>query len=345
MSKLIPSLNGLRALSIFAVLISHAQARSFHLPNSPGGQIGVNIFFVISGFLITLLLIKEEETHGTISLKNFFIRRSLRIFPVYFLLLLVYFLLQNLQVVNISQTSWISSLTYTRYFFKGETETGHLWSLSVEEHFYLIWPFVFVYLKEKKIIFAWAVVIIVPIVRLFTDISFMHMFTRGDAIMWGCLFALYYKPVLAYIEKKSTILLYLPFVTLLFCLASKKIFNVGTDGIVYHIIQAFAGSYGTLTNICVGLITVISINYQNNLYFTFLNSKIMNYLGMLSYSIYIWQQMFFSDNLDPLSRFPYNMIIIFVVALISYNFIEKPFLKFKSHFIKAKPDLQPNLSA
>jgi peptidoglycan/LPS O-acetylase OafA/YrhL len=342
MSKLIPSLNGLRALSIFAVLVSHAQDRSFHLPTSSGGQIGVNVFFVISGLLITLLLIKEEETNGSISLKDFFIRRSLRIFPVYFLLLFVYFVLQTLHVLSIPQTSWISSLTYTRYFFSGEWETGHLWSLSVEEQFYLVWPFVFVYLKNKRVLFAWAVVLIVPIVRFCTEINFMHhMFTRGDAIMWGCLFAVYYKPLVEFIKTKPTIVLLAPFVTLLICLASKKIFHVSNHTTPYYVIQALAGSYGMLTNICIGFITLVSINFQNNLYFSFLNSKIMNYLGMLSYSIYIWQQLFFSDHIGVLSHFPYNICLIFIVAMISYHFIEKPFLTLKSRFIKTKPRFQP----
>jgi peptidoglycan/LPS O-acetylase OafA/YrhL len=340
MSKLIPSLNGLRALSIIAVLFSHAQERTFHLPFSYGGPIGVNIFFVISGFLITLLLIKEEETNGTISLKDFFIRRSLRIFPVYFLLLLVYFLLQNLHILSIPQTSWISSLTYTRYFFKGEWETGHLWSLSVEEHFYLVWPFVFVYLTNKRVFFAWAVVLIVPLVRLFSEIAFMnHMFTRGDALMWGCLFAIYYKPLSEFIKNKHTILLFVPFATLLFCLAIKKTLHVGNDSALHYIIQAYAGSYGMLTNISVGFIILISIKFKNNLYFSFLNSKAMNYLGMLSYSIYIWQQLFFSNQIGIFSSFPYNICLIFMVAMFSYHFIEKPFLRLKPRFIVAKPEL------
>ena len=338
MVQMIPSLNGLRAISIFAVLISHVQDRSLHLPTSSGGQIGVNIFFVISGFLITLLLMKEEERNGRISLRDFFIRRSLRIFPVYFLLLLVYFILHNLSILNIPAGSWLTSLTYTRYFYAGEWETGHLWSLSVEEHFYLIWPFVFVYLKRRRVAFAWAIIIIIPVVRLFTNISFMHhMFSRGDAIMWGCVFAMYHKPLIRFIKTKPAYLMVLPFVLLLCCLASKKIFHVvGNDGTLYHVLQAFAGSYGTITNICVGFITLISINYKHNLYYKFLNTGLMHHIGVLSYSIYIWQQLFFSYEIGSLSMFPYNIVLIFVVAIISYYLVEQPFLRLKRHFIKQK---------
>lgn len=324
------------------MLISHVQDRSLHLPTSSGGQIGVNIFFVLSGFLITLLLIKEEQTFGTVSLKNFFIRRALRIFPVYFVLLLVYFILQQLNVLEIPKLSWISSLTYTRYFFEGEWETGHLWSLSLEEHFYLIWPFVFVYLKDKRIAFAWAVICIIPIVRLFTNISFMHhMFSRGDSLMWGCMFAIYHKQLTTFLKTKPTVVLILPFVLLLFCLASKKIFNVvGNDSLLYHVLQAFAGSYGTLTNICIGFITLVSISFKHNLYYAFLNTKVMHHVGILSYSIYIWQQIFFSEQVGAFSQFPYNIVFIFIVAILSYNLVELPFLRLKSHFIKPKQAAQ-----
>ena len=89
------------------------------------------------------------------------------------------------------------------------------------------------------------------------------------------------------------------------------------------------GSVGTITNICIGFIIVISITRQNNIYFKLLNSAPLNYLGILSYSIYIWQQLFFSDNIGWLSSFPINLFLIIIVAIISYEFIEKPFLKLK----------------
>ena len=99
-----------------------------------------------------------------------------------------------------------------------------------------------------------------------------------------------------------------------------------------RIVIAFAGSFGTLTNICVGLIIIISVNYPGNIWFKLLNNRIMNYIGILSYSIYIWQQIFFSDNVGSFSKFPYNILYIFIVASLSYYLVEKPFLKLKSKF-------------
>jgi peptidoglycan/LPS O-acetylase OafA/YrhL len=341
MTNKIPSLNGLRAISIFAVLITHVQLVSFKMPNGPGGQLGVNIFFVISGFLITLLLLKEENSTGTISLRNFFIRRSLRIFPVFFFLLLIYFLLQLAGILDISTKAWLSSVTYTKYFFlRGENKqdlvTMHFWSLSVEEHFYLIWPVIFLYLKEKRKLFALAVIIVVPLVRLLSDVSVMHLFTRADALMWGCLFAMYNEKITEFITTKSVTVLLLAFVVLALCLLSKKFSHTETGDFKNHFVPAFLGSFGAITNICIGVIVIISITFRNNIYFAFLNSRFMNYAGILSYSIYMWQQLFFSESISPLSNFPLNLFLILIVSAASYNFIEKPFLKLKDRFTKTQ---------
>lgn len=352
MKQKIPSLNGLRALSILFVLIGHIQVANLKRLDAPGAQIGVNIFFVISGFLITLLLLKEENRYGTISLKNFYIRRVIRIFPVYYFILFVYFILQLLNVFHLTPISWLTSITYTKYFNfgdPGDWETGHFWSLSVEEHFYFIWPSVFYFFKKYRAQFAWAIVIIVPFVRLLTDISVMHFFTRADSLMWGCLFAIYYDNIYTYIKTKSKLLLLSPFIILLGCLVTKRIITLLFPDFKFleHAAIAFAGSFGTITNICIGLIIIISINYENNLWFRFLNTPLMNYIGILSYSIYIWQQMFFSEHLGVLSDFPLNILYIFLAAILSYHFIEKPFLKLKDKFEvknrEAKPKPVPTI--
>jgi len=141
-----PSINGLQALSITFVILSHLDLQYGLLTYfkevswiNPfvsllsDGNFGVNVFFVISGFLITSLLLNEEETSGKVSLKNFYIRRTLRIFPAYFFLLLVYFILQLVCYISISKASWLTALTYTKYFnWQLDWYTAHAWSLSVE---------------------------------------------------------------------------------------------------------------------------------------------------------------------------------------------------------------------
>lgn len=338
MKKYIPSINGLRALSIAFVLFSHVRYRNFGIYDSPGGQIGVTIFFLISGYLITLLLINEEEKNNSISLKSFFFRRVIRIFPVYYFLLLTYFLLQSFSILHFSNESWITSLTYTKYFNLkngNEWESGHFWSLSIEEHFYLIWPFIFKYQKKTRVLFAFLIILLITSIRLFTDINDLNILTRVDAIMIGCLFAFYNSKLQhVVLNIKNRLYLIIPFCLLILFIVFKRILNIAESDINKHLIKAFIGSFGLFTDMAIGFIIIISINFKNNIWFKFLNNKIVNYVGILSYSIYIWQQLFFSFNLDLYSKFPINLFFIFIVANISYYLIEKPFLKLKQKSIK-----------
>jgi peptidoglycan/LPS O-acetylase OafA/YrhL len=195
----LPSLNGLRTISISIVLICHLillnigrGSRLFILPIFEG-QFGVNIFFVISGFLITSLLLEEERTTGTISLQNFYIRRALRIFPAYYFLLLVYWLLQRAGFLHIPTENWLTTLTYTRYLNLGEYYTDHAWSLSIEENFYLVWPFLFLLPEKWRKNTAKFLFLVVPLIRLYvlhihpvSWITIMSPFVRVDAIALGC---------------------------------------------------------------------------------------------------------------------------------------------------------------
>jgi len=116
--------------------------------------------------LITSLMIYEEDLYKTISIKNFYIRRILRIFPAYYFLLLVYLLLQFIGAIYISKTSWLTAFTYTKYFnWCLDWDTSHAWSLSVEEHFYLIWPLLFKFGKKYRGLIALMMLFIAPFFR------------------------------------------------------------------------------------------------------------------------------------------------------------------------------------
>ena len=327
--KPIPSLNGLRALSILLVLISHAEMQNFHIAKSKGGQIGVTIFFVISGFLITHLLMNEERKYGRVSLKLFYIRRAIRIFPVYYIFLVVCIALHTFNFFYISETSLLSSITYTKCFFKSEWETGHLWSLSVEEFFYLIWPIAFIYLKAHRTLFAVTVICVIPCVRLLSDLSPINILMRADSIMWGCLFALYYERIVVFLKGLKKIMLLAPFFIICCSVLIGDLTRYLHLPIPDKLRLALFGSFGTITSITICLIVVISINFKKNPWFKLLNFKLISNLGVLSYSIYIWQQLFFSPSLDAISSFPVNIVLIFIVAHISYYLIEKPFLRLK----------------
>src|SRR5947207_1759718 len=149
----LPSLDGWRAVAIAMVVMSHFTAvRGFSPPawwtQAFQGNLGVRIFFVISGLLITYLLLLEAERRGRPSLRSFYTRRVLRIFPVYFLYLGVVVGLTLAGLYTDTATAWIGSLPFTRNFI-GQTQslTGHYWSLAVEEQFYLVWPITLVALR------------------------------------------------------------------------------------------------------------------------------------------------------------------------------------------------------
>jgi peptidoglycan/LPS O-acetylase OafA/YrhL len=141
--RYIPALDGLRAVAIVLVLLFHARA-----PFGLGGFVGVDVFFVLSGFLITSLLLGEYAARGTVSLRSFYWRRAVRLCPALFALLAVYLLVAPIVwpgAANHGLESAVAGLYLSDYAvaFLGIPQfIGHTWSLSVEEHFYLLWPLV-----------------------------------------------------------------------------------------------------------------------------------------------------------------------------------------------------------
>ena len=140
-SSRIPSLDGLRAISIALVILSHlVYIEGFPLPKAIDplwfdrlGPLGVRVFFVISGFLITSLLLQELETNKSINLGKFYFRRTLRIFPPYYFFILVMIILNKFNWVALSSKDIIHAFTYTvNYYPERSWVIGHGWSLSVE---------------------------------------------------------------------------------------------------------------------------------------------------------------------------------------------------------------------
>ncbi|HSV12970.1 MAG TPA: acyltransferase, partial [Tepidisphaeraceae bacterium] len=160
----LPSLDGLRAVSIALVLLQHASLTpSFPFALAPLGDagFGVHIFFVISGFIITLLLLDEERENDGISLKRFYLRRMVRILPVFWTFLLIMLLARRIYVGEFFQAA-----TFTAgmglWSTPGTWNTAHGWSLAVEEQFYLLWPAAMVLLGRT----SWRVALLIAVVAL-----------------------------------------------------------------------------------------------------------------------------------------------------------------------------------
>ncbi len=303
------------------------------------GHLGVNIFFLLSGFLITSLLLWEEVETKEISLKKFYIRRFLRITPAYYFLLLVYFALQQLHFISIAPSSWLTALTYTKYLnWQNEWLTSHAWTLSVEENFYLFWPLIFLTGPKLRKWLCVFLIAAVPMVRTFiyhhpvSWIDELSLFTRIDAIATGCLFALYKDEMIERLSKHWKIYFYGALVLLFFLRFIPQGFTyIGLDKLNVLFIP-LGLTHGTLANFLIGVIFFFSVFGPQGLWFKFLNLKVMDFIGMLSYSLYLWQQILVSESRIWFTQFPQNIFFLFVVASCSYYFIEKPFLKLKSRF-------------
>lgn len=303
------SINGLRAISIFLVLTHHSILQYDIFKNLNGikwlnpffellndGQLGVNVFFVISGFLITSLMLQEEAKTKTVSLKNFYMRRTLRIFPAYYFLLIIYFIFQLLGYIHITTHAWLTSITYTKYFnWSADWYTRHAWSLSIEEHFYILWPVIFLAGNKVRKYVAISLILIVPFIRLFHHyhkiswINELTIFLRIDAISMGCVFALYKDEIVSRISLHWKKIFYVSIITLFFL----RYFPYLANKVHLRIIFIPIGTtHGTIANILIALIMMYSVFGPKGIWFRILNLKLINYAGLISYSIYLWQEIF-----------------------------------------------------
>src|SRR5215471_5068557 len=158
-SSRIPSLDGIRAVSILMVLMSHF-GLSLHYPHNLWalancyGKVGLRIFYVLSGFLITHLLLRERDKAGRISLKNFYLRRAYRILPAAYLYMIVVTALFH---ADFQAKDIVLAFTYlSSYSTYIPHSLSHLWSLSVEEQFYVVWPAAMAAaaIRERKVAIA-----------------------------------------------------------------------------------------------------------------------------------------------------------------------------------------------
>lgn len=336
----IPSLDGLRAISIIIVILRHLLSQHYlnqnlrYIPILFDGQFGVNVFFVISGFLITTLLIKEQEDKRKVSIKKFYLRRIIRIFPAYFFLMFIYSVLQYVKIIEISYGSWITALTFTK-FLNGGTDwyTWHTWSLSVEEWFYLVWPVLFSYLNKNKIKILLLIIVLIPFIRflstanLISTISNLSLLTRADAIAIGCLFAIYKVDIEKMILNENRYLMFFVLLIGLLMIITLSPYVVGTT--LRPLNVAIGGSHGTIMNFIICTILIYSIQPKKEWWYNLLNNKIMIYIGKISFSLYLWQQLFIHNTTSWYNNFPVNLLFVVIFSILSYHLIEKQFLKLK----------------
>jgi peptidoglycan/LPS O-acetylase OafA/YrhL len=341
----LPSLDGWRAIAILLVVGSHIPFSSDCPPTAArmclwffDGNLGVRLFFTISGFIITWLLLEEQRRTGAVSLRDFYLRRTLRIVPVYAAYLLCIFLLQRLGRCDESATSWAGSLTFLRNLLgRGDSATVHLWSLAIEEQFYALWPATFVILKlnhRRRLAFwLFGLVVVAAIVCRFQTgdgSGFLNrlngersLFRYMDSLSIGCFAAYLWSATPGPgIEKGS---LFAATALILTFVGSRITWQgMGLVGPFVPSLQAAAFAWLMLWTLS-----------KRSMCFALLNSRPAVALGLLSYSFYIWH-LFFVDHFAP-RALPFRLLntwwlwpfLALATAWLSWSGLERPMQKLR----------------
>ncbi len=357
-----PFFDGLRCFSVLWVLVAHLHINApFPISFIMGrGWVGVDIFFVLSGFLITTLLLREQDKTGTVNIRHFFIRRTLRIWPAYYLTIFFYLLIGfinfklNSNYADTNIESVLNRLVILMPFLTNIDvsltgfENGvflHSWSLALEEQFYLFWPFVFVLLgKQRSLYFAIGIILLCLFWRSYLAFTyeqgvpvmirtFYGFDTRVDTIMMGCLLALLMQKH-AFVDIASRITKHPAFFPI-FCLSF--IF------IIYKI-PRWSGYFGNsigytlLSFLIMCLISFLIFNSDGKISTT-LSQKLFVYIGKISFGIYLYhiliRNFFIELFISSDNNLAYSISVILgsiLFAHLSYTLFEKRILTLKEKF-------------
>jgi peptidoglycan/LPS O-acetylase OafA/YrhL len=341
----IPALDGIRAVSIGFVLCAHSLGTGI-LPMSSAAHaladVGVRSFFVLSGFLITTLLLRERARHGAISLRGFYLRRALRIVPAFYTYLAVLIVLRAAGLVTASNGDLAFAGTYTMNFHAERAwHVGHLWSLSVEEQFYLAWPLTLIVLRTRSaLVVAAAAIAIAPVVRLaawagwpalrgLTDQMFPCVF---DALATGCVLAIARERLEG--SERYRRLLDAPWFWIIpiACLGARFVTSPWFD----------LGISMTLANLAIAVTIHRCVSRPVGAVAAVLEHPLAIRIGALSYSLYLWQQLFLNRHSTAwITAFPVNVLFAFAAAALSYRLIETPFLRISETLRTPDPTRAP----
>lgn len=332
-------LDGLRGISILLVLLGHTVPKSFGLP-SPlhpfiDAALGVRIFFVISGFIITSLLIQEKITTHTIQWQSFYLRRLTKLFPSLLMLIIsLPFVLQSSPSQCSSRSYWVSALFLTEILGVDCWSLGHTWSLSVEELFYLSWLPMVLFLSHSSLIrVLFLFVFLSPINRVLQHLKFSHlpMVSHADLLAWGCLTGMNFFPnwspkMEKMLNRFSSPVVFLS--VLVLYLSSLPIHNISALKWLSYAAVPFRAS---LQGFIVSILILCFRTNNRNVFSPLFRSRPLVKLGLASYSIYLWQQLIipnpFSTGWNRFEDFMISLLYLVTAVLfglVAYRFFEKP---------------------
>ena len=337
-AKYFPQLDGVRAVSVLMVVSVHVQDQAF---GRVAGFLGVTLFFVISGFLITTLALREEDDKGTLNLKAFYIRRTFRIFPLYYLALAVYAALFLATGTPEKKAAFFSRMPSYLFYYQEIPhfcDTGpaapfhHSWSLGIEEKFYLIWPLIaFVLLKHSKSIRLTVALLLattfglMPILGMYGYPGLAGCLTPYHFILIGCALALMlHSPA---IFEQMRFFGKLHFVLMVFAVLAAVQYAMPAS-----IEKGFGASWQTVYGLIGSLFITVMFMRDGPLRW-FFAWKPLVWIGTLSYGIYLFHipvlAWLHRSGFRQGELFVLVSVLTYPVALASYLLVEKPALMLK----------------
>lgn len=342
--KYIPALDGVRALAILLVLVYHWFPEGQGINVMPNGPIGVTLFFVLSGYLISNILM-EQQTLGSFArlFKNFVVRRALRIFPIYFLLLGLLFVLKRFSIVLHTDFYehpayyWAYLVNYWIELHGNWSDAlSPYWSLAVEEQFYLLWPYCMLLLEKRfRAYFLWFTVCFGIVFRYFSvhvdGGQGVSMFSCVDTFAWGALLAHYLRAgheVVVGVWIKRLI------IPVGFCFLMLSLKHTDADLIRQLLFRTFTSMVS---------VAVLFYAMKPGLWSRVLSVQPLRMIGQMSYGLYLYHMvvpdLFFqlAGRLGiSIPEWPYNIVPLGVLSLsayLSYRLIELPIQAFKRYFV------------
>ena len=358
--KYIKALDGLRALAILLVMLFH-----FYFLLEVG-WIGVQLFFVLSGYLITSILLNSKTDQLGDYLKRFYWRRSLRIFPLYYLYLIAIAVLYLAVHIPADFTNKIPYLVFYNYNHYPVFETlshdvafTHFWSLSVEEQFYLFWPFIIYFLSLRNLkIFVLAIILIIPIFRYgvhewlmaheypLADLGqIIYRLTPAqiDSFMFGAaipIFNLTKNEKFGYQAGLVSALLFLGFGLMNLITTDIPISSLGyVNGSTVNL--QYVWSYTLINAASLGLLLVIISKQSHSLIQRIFKNKVLVQIGKVSYGMYVYHWVFlafYRKTLHPFIGYrPISFLVylalVYAISWLSFRFFESYFITLKDRFV------------
>jgi peptidoglycan/LPS O-acetylase OafA/YrhL len=331
----IPTLDGWRAIAISLVLGAHSIGALLATGTFAGNflamvfehvSFGVDIFFALSGYLICTLLLNERERNGYLSLSKFYIRRAFRILPPILVYLLVLAILVQWKLLpTIPAWDFLAVLAFIRNYVGVSLYTGHFWSLAVEEHFYMFVPLLLSRLNWRgALTAATGLAVACGVVRAaeyrwLNAITPIHFRTesRLDALMYGAALAilLQRKEIRAWISRALSPI--------------SMLAVAGATSLALSTLASPAARRSVIA-LVLPLFVISTVLRPDSVAGRLLELNWVRWLGRLSYSLYIWQELFLVHDGEPLGfmqRYPGCLMMSLMSAVVSYYLIEKPAIR------------------